>query len=259
MSEHHGRFIWYELITTDLDGASRFYEDVVGWTHEDMTNDCMTYRMVKADGNGVGGMLLIPPEAKAMNAPPSWAGYIAVDDCDAAADKIKRLGGQVIRAPDDIPEVGRFAVVADPQGAVFEIMKPFPPPGARPEFPARGVPGHCSWRELYAGDLETAFAFYAEMFGWRKDEAVPMGPMGTYQLYANQDGVVGGMMTKPPQVPRPCFVYYFQVGDIDAAAERVKKGGGQVYMGPMEVPGGDWVLQGADPQGAVFALVGTKG
>jgi predicted enzyme related to lactoylglutathione lyase len=259
MSAIQGRFIWYELITTDLDGASNFYEAVVGWTHEDMTSADMTYRMVKADGNGVGGMLIIPPEAKAMGAPPSWAGYIAVDDCDASAEKIKSLGGAVLRAPDDIPGIGRFAVVADPQGAVFEIMKPFPPPEARPEFPARGVPGHCSWRELYASDLEPAFAFYAGMFGWRKDEAVPMGPMGTYQLYANQDGVVGGMMTKPPQVPRACWMFYFQVGDIDAAAERVKKAGGQVLMGPMEVPGGDWVLQGMDPQGAHFAIVGTKG
>jgi predicted enzyme related to lactoylglutathione lyase len=257
MSENHGRFIWYELITTDLDGASRFYDSVVGWTHEDMTSDDMTYRMVKAGGDGVGGMLIIPPEAKAMNAPPSWAGYICVDDCDGAAAKIKNLGGQVLRAPDDIPGIGRFAVVADPQGAVFEIMKPLPQDPPRPKA-ARGALGHTSWHELYALDLEPAFGFYAEMFGWRKDEAFEMGPVGTYQLYANQDGVIGGMMNKPPQIPRACWLFYFQVGDIDQAVERVKAGGGQVFNGPMQVPGGDWIVQGADPQGAMFALVGTK-
>jgi predicted enzyme related to lactoylglutathione lyase len=257
MSANHGRFIWYELITTDLDGASRFYEHVVGWTHEDMTGDGMTYRMVKADGDGVGGMLIIPPEAKAMDAPPSWAGYVCVDDCDGAAEKIRGLGGAVLRAPDDIPGIGRFAVVADPQGAVFEIMKPLPMDPPRPKAP-RGTLGHASWHELYAQDLEPAFGFYAEMFGWRKDEAIPMGPMGTYQLYANQDGVIGGMVNKPPQIPRACWLFYFQVGDIDAAVERIKAGGGQVFNGPMQVPGGDWIVQGADPQGAMFAVVGTK-
>jgi predicted enzyme related to lactoylglutathione lyase len=257
MSDNHGRYIWYELITTDLDAASRFYDDVVGWTHEDMTGGDMTYRVVKANGDGVGGMLIIPQEAKAMGAPPSWTGYVCVDDCDAAADKIKRLGGQVIRAPGDIPDVGRFAVVADPQGAVFEIMTPLPMDPPRPHA-ARGEKGHTSWHELYTGEVEPAFAFYAEMFGWRKDEAMDMGPMGTYQLYANQDGVIGGMMKKPPQFARPSWLYYFQVGDIDAAVDRLTKGGGQVFNGPMQVPGGDWIIQGADPQGAMFALVGTR-
>jgi predicted enzyme related to lactoylglutathione lyase len=258
MSEHHGRFIWYELITTDLDGASGFYEKVVGWTHEDMTGAGMTYRMVKANGDGVGGMLIIPPEAKAMNAPPSWAGYVAVDDCDAAADKLGRLGGQVIRAPDDIPGIGRFAVVADPHGAVFAIMTPLPMDPPRPKAP-EGAPGHTSWHELYAGDLQADFDFYAQMFDWRKDRAHDMGPMGTYQLFANQDGVIGGMVAKPPQVPRPGWLFYFQVGDIDAAAGRVEASGGQVRNGPMETPGGKWIIQGADPQGAMFAVVGTKG
>jgi len=257
MSENHGRFIWYELITTDPDGAKRFYDDVVGWTHQDMAFGDMTYTVVSANGDGVGGLMQIPAEAKAMGAPPSWSGYVCVDDCDAAAAQIKSLGGSVIRAPDDIPDIGRFAVVADPHGAVFEIMTPLPmdPPRARAP---QGAKGHTSWHELYAGDLEKDFGFYEAMFGWRKDQAMDMGPMGTYQLFANQDGQVGGMMTKPPQVPRPAWLYYFQVGDIDAAAERVKRDGGQVVNGPMEVPGGSWILQAQDPQGAMFALVGTR-
>jgi predicted enzyme related to lactoylglutathione lyase len=258
MSDDHGRFIWYELITTDPDAAKRFYGDVVGWTFEDMPGDGFTYTVASADGNGVGGLMLIPPEAKAMGAQPNWAGYICVDDCDAAAEKIKGLGGSVIRPPADIPGIGRFAVVADPQGAVFEIMKPLPMDPPRANMP-QGTEGHISWNELYASDLEPAFAFYAEMFGWRKDDALDMGPMGTYLLFANQDGQIGGMMKKPDQVPRPGWLYYVQVGDIDAAAERVKTGGGLVVKGPMEVPGGAWIIQGVDPQRAMFALVGRKG
>ena len=128
-------------------------------------------------------------------------------------------------------------MVADPHGAVFEIMKPTPMDAPRPKQPA-GTVGHASWHELYAGELDQAFAFYAEMFGWKKDQALDMGPMGTYQLFTNQDGQIGGMMKKPDKVPRPGWLYYTQVGDIDAAVERVKAGGGQVVNGPMEVPGG---------------------
>lgn len=257
MSDDHGRFIWYELITTDPTAAKSFYGDVVGWTFADMPGDGFTYTMASADGNGVAGLMLIPPEAKAMGAPPHWSGYVCVDDCDAAAAKLKSLGGAVIRPPSDIPGIGRFAVVTDPHGAVFEIMKPVPPSEARPDVPP-GTEGHTSWHELYAGELDPAFAFYAEMFGWKKDDAMDMGPMGTYLLFSNQDGQIGGMMKKPDQIPRPGWLYYTQVGDIDAAAARVKAAGGQVVNGPMEVPGGSWIIQGVDPQRAMFALVGRK-
>src|SRR5690606_37898308 len=197
---HHGRFIWYELITTDLDAASRFYEDVVGWTHDDMTGEGMTYRVLSGEGGEMGGMLVIPPEAAAQGAPPSWSGYICVDDCDAAADKIERLGGRVMRAPQDIPGIGRFAVVADPQGAVFAIMKPFPMETERPDIP-QGMLGHTSWHELYTSDLESGLAFYSEMFGWKKEDTMDMGEMGPYVLFANQDGNIGGMMRKPAELP----------------------------------------------------------
>jgi predicted enzyme related to lactoylglutathione lyase len=163
----------------------------------------------------------------------------------------------VRRPPLDIPGIGRFSVVADPAGAVFIVMKPGPPQEPRPQAPA-GAPGHVSWRELYGADPETGFDFYAQLFGWTKDEAHDMGPMGKYQLFSNQDGQVGGMMKKPDNIPAPYWNYYFRVDDIDAAADRAKAGGGQVLMGPMEVPSGDWVFQGVDPQGALFAVQGAK-
>jgi predicted enzyme related to lactoylglutathione lyase len=258
MSDHHGLFIWYELITTDTAAAKAFYSKVVGWTTRDMDMGDMTYTVLEADGVGVGGMMLIPPEAKAMGAPPNWAGYIAVHDADATAAKITSLGGSVIRPPQDIPNIGRFAIVADPHGAVFAIMAPAPMETAPPRL-SRGAVGHTDWHELYAGEPEADFTFYSELFGWKKDEAMDMGPMGTYQIFANGDGVVGAMMKKPDPVPRPAWGYYFQVGDIDAAVERVTSAGGQVTMGPMEVPGEEWVIQGRDPQGAAFALVGKRG
>ncbi|MDB5445586.1 MAG: Glyoxalase/bleomycin resistance protein/dioxygenase [Phenylobacterium sp.] len=259
MSDFHGRFIWYELLTSDPAAAKRFYGDVVGWSFQDMPMEGMTYTILETAGagqGGVGGLMAIPDEAKARGVPPNWSGYVAVDDTDAMAGKIKAAGGKIVRPPEDIPGVGRFAVVTDPHGAVFEIMTPQPTDQPREPPPPKTL-GTAGWRELYAGDPEADLGFYAAMFGWTKEGVHDMGPMGTYLLFGTPDGVTGGMMKKPDQVPTPCWVYYFRVGDIEAAAGRVKAGGGQLIMGPVEVPSGDWVLQGSDPQGAVFALIGT--
>lgn len=258
MSDIHGRFIWYELMTPDTAGARDFYGKVVGWQGQEMSMPDGTYTVLQADGDGVAGMMALTPEAKSQGVPPNWTGYVAVDDVDAAATKAASLGGSVLRPPQDIPGVGRFAIIADPGGAVLAIMTPVPPEQPRPEAP-RGTPGHASWHELSAGDLDKASSFYGDMFGWRKDSDMDMGPAGPYRLFANQDGRIGGMMGKPEQVPAPSWLYYFQVGDIDAAADRVKAEGGQILNGPMEVPEDEWIIQAQDPQGAMFALVGKKG
>lgn len=257
MSDFHGRFIWYELMTPDTAGAKSFYGKVVGWTSQDMPMEEGTYSVLQADGAGVGGMMMLSEEHKSAGVPPNWTGYVAVDDVDAAADKVKQLGGSVMRPPQDIPNIGRFAIVADPAGAVLAIMTPIPTDPPRPEA-AAGTLGHASWHELYGAAPEAGFSFYADMFGWTKGDAMDMGPMGTYQLFNNRYGQAGGMMKRPDNVPVAAWLYYFQVGDIEAAAARVTGGGGQVMNGPMEVPGGDWIIQGRDPQSAMFALVGSK-
>jgi predicted enzyme related to lactoylglutathione lyase len=255
----HGRFIWYELITPDMGGAKRFYGDLVGWTAQDLPtpDGAQPYSIMSAQGNGVAGVMNLGEPMKAEGMAPNWTGYVCVDDCDAAAAKVESLGGAVMRPPKDIPGIGRFAIVADPSSAVFAIMKPTPPPGGRPapDYSAVGQPG---WHELYGDDPKTGFDFYAQMFGWTKGEPLDMGPMGVYQLFNNQDGGVGGMMKKPDQAPAHYWLYYFRVADIDKAAEDVKAKGGQVLMGPMQVPNGEWIVQGIDPQGAMFAVVARK-
>jgi uncharacterized protein len=257
MSEIHGRFIWYELMSPDVAGARRFYGDVVGWTAQAMPMEGGEYTLLQADGAGVAGAMALTEDMKAGGVPPNWTGYVAVDDCDASVAKAKALGGSVFREPQDIPTIGRFAIVADPGGAVIAIMTPEPQDPPRPHQDTRRA-GYTGWHELHAADLAQAWSFYSELFGWRKDGDFDMGPMGTYQLFANQDGQVGGMMTKQDNFPAPAWLYYFRVGDIDAAVGRVKAGGGQVLNGPMEVPGGDWIIQGVDPQGAMFCLLGKK-
>jgi predicted enzyme related to lactoylglutathione lyase len=257
-------FVWYELMTSDPSAAKSFYGDVVGWTADDREYAGMpgfTYTVLSANGAQVAGLMEMPEEPKKAGAGPFWTGYIGVDDVDAKAEDLEKAGGSVHRAPDDIPGIGRFAVVADPHGAVFCLFSPAPgESGDSGGGSGAGVPpmtvGHIGWRELMAGDLDTEFAFYSGLFGWKKGDAMDMGPMGTYQLF-DVDGLsIGGMMTKPAGMPAPPhWGYYFTVPEINAAADRVRAGGGAVVNGPMEVPGSAWVIQCTDPQGAYFALV----
>jgi predicted enzyme related to lactoylglutathione lyase len=158
--------------------------------------------------------------------------------------------------PTDIPNIGRFAMVADPQGVAFNLFKPVSDAPRPPAYPA--TPGTVGWHELLALDGEKAFAFYAELFGWTKAEAIDMGAMGRYQLFAAGGAPIGGMMTKPAEVPVPFWTYYFQVDGVGAAMERLKAGGGAVINGPMQVPGGSWIVQGLDPQGAMFSMVSAN-
>lgn len=248
-----GKFVWYEVMTSDQKAGTEFYKRVVGWTAQDMPMPGMTYTLLKVGEAQVAGLMTMPQEA--TGAPPFWLGYISCDDVDAAAKKAVSLGGSIYRQPDDIPNVGRFAVVADPQGAAFALFKAARADDSAPTGDGPGYPG---WRELYAVDGKTAFDFYGQMFGWEKGEGMDMGAMGVYQIF-NYDGAQrGGMMTKPPQMPRAAWLYYFNVDAIDSAAQRVRDAGGVVMNGPMEVPGGAWIVQCADPQGAMFALVAPK-
>lgn len=261
MANHHGDFIWYELMTTDADAAQDFYAGLVGWSFSDSGQDGMDYRMFRKDGTEVGGLMPLTQDMLDGGAQPLWAGYIGVDDVDATAAEITAAGGTVTMEPQDIPDVGRFAFVADPQGVPFYIMR-----GSSDEPSesfALGTPreGHCAWTELATADLPTAESFYERVFGWAKGDTMDMGEMGPYDMYRNppHENMLGAMMGKPEAMPVSLWSYYFRVPDIDAAADYTKANGGQVLNGPMEIPGGEFVFAGLDPQGAMFSLLGKRG
>lgn len=249
-------FVWYELMTSDAEAAEAFYRKVVGWTAQDSGQAGMNYTLLLAGGVPTAGLMTLPKDACDAGAKPAWTGYVGVDDVDAYAGRVTKAGGKVHVPPADIPNVGRFAMVADPQGTTFCLFQPLSDMPRVPHDPQK--PGLVGWHELMALDGEKAFAFYAGMFGWTKAEAIDMGVMGRYQLFAAGDAPIGGIMTKPAEMPLSFWNYYFQVEGIGAAMERLKSAGGTVINGPMEVPGGSWIVQGLDPQGAMLSLVSPK-
>jgi predicted enzyme related to lactoylglutathione lyase len=251
----HGSFFWYDVMTANTKAAQEFYREVIGWDTQDSGVPGAEYTLFTAKGQSVAGLMRLP-EDQGMNARPCWTGYIAVDDVDAAAARLAREGGVVHRPPSEVPGVIRFAVVADPQGARFIIAKGLSE-DAPMTLPA-GTPGTVGWRELYAAEWPSAFAFYEAMFGWKKAEPIDMGIAGIYQIFATSDAPVGGMMTKPAMIAAPYWNYYFNVPALDDAATRVTSGGGTITNGPHQVPGDLWVVQCTDPQGALFSLVAPR-
>ena len=252
----HGRFAWYELMTTDVAAATAFYTEVTGWRARDASAPGTTYTLVAVGDSAVGGLMSLPADARKAGATPRWVGYVGVDDVDAAAERIGQLGGIVHVPPIDVPDISRIAIVADPQMAMFGLIRWREADQERPA--AAGAPGRVGWHELLAADATTAFAFYAGLLGWQKAEA-GFDPGGTYQLFSTGDQTIGGMFTKPAVVPVPFWLYYFSVGDIDAAAKRTRAAGGEILEGPLDVMGGAWLVRCVDPQGAMFALLGLRG
>lgn len=256
-----GDFIWYELMTADAGAAQAFYGGLFGWRFEDSGMPGMTYLLFSANGTQVGGMMALTEDMQKGGARPLWAGYVGVDDVDAVARKIRQHGGHVFLEPRDIPGIGRFAFVADPGGAPFYIMTDTS--GQTSESFSAYVPrdGHCAWNELMTPDMDAAQVFYGSLFGWAKADSMDMGPMGEYRMLKNgasRDFMFGAMMKKPAEMPAPLWFYYFRAPDIDVAAAYVKEKGGTIIVGPMQIPGGEFVFSAIDPQGALFSLIAKK-
>ncbi len=243
-----GSFVWCELMTSDKAGAESFYKKVVGWGTEPFGPDGSYTVLNNSTGVGVGGIMALPAEAKGM--PPCWMLYVGTPDVDAMAMRVAQLGGRVHKQPSDIPNVGRFAVVQDPYGAVFNIFTPKGPDVDR----TKGT-GRFSWFELYTPNPDGAWKFYEALFGWEKTSAMDMGPeMGAYQMFGRGGGIPNGGIMKPQPGAPPAWMPYALVKDAKAAAAAATAGGGKIVNGPMEVPGGDWIAVGIDPQGAAFAV-----
>jgi predicted enzyme related to lactoylglutathione lyase len=245
-AEVRGRFIWHELLTTDTAAAAAFYPKVVPWRTQ--PSNMPGYTIFMAGQTQIGGLMALP--ADAGGTPAHWLVYVGTPNVDATCTQAQGLGGRVCKAATDIPNVGRFAVLADPQGATFAVFTPSagPPPGAPPPQ------GAFSWHELQTTDVAAALRFYGQLFGWTKGAGHDMGAMGVYQLFEHGGAGVGGMCnTQGPSTP-PSWLSYVHVADANRAVASAKAVGGRLLHGPIEVPGGSWIALFLDPQGGAFAV-----
>jgi uncharacterized protein len=249
-AEIRGRFVWHELMTTDTGAASDFYSRVVPWKTEDSGMPSYTLWM---SGKYRAGGLMALPEDESSGTPPHWIIYIGTPDVDQTVAAAQGLGGRLLKPAADIPNVGRFAVLSDPQGAAFAVFTPNP--NSADGAPPGGAVGDFTWHELATTDPEAALSFYSELFGWSKGSAHPMGEMGAYQLVSHGGQDVGGVYKAHDNSTPPSWLSYVRVANAAKAASAAKSAGGRVLNGPMEVPGGSWIVVMLDPQGGAFAVV----
>lgn len=264
MANPDGTPIWFELTTPDQDAAKTFYEATIGWTiaASPMAEHGDYLIANAADGSGVAGLMAPPPGAPASS---GWSIYFGTADVDAAAERVKTLGGAIQFGPMDIPKVGRFAVVSDPQGVVFSLMTGDSPEDSTAFKQGPGNFGHGVWIELATPDPDGAFAFYGALFGWSKAGAMPMGDMGEYAFIgagpdgaSTIDGTLGAVMSSKTTGAPARWNNYFHVTDIDAAIATAKEKGGTLLQGPDQIPGGDYSANIRDPHGAQIGLVGPR-
>lgn len=256
-------FVWYELMATDAEAAADFYGSVIGWRFAPADPAApVAYRIIqREDGGATGGALALTEAMQAGGARPAWLPYLAVADLDPALTAIIADGGRVLMPRTDIPE-GSFALVSDPQGAPFYVMRPVPPAG-RPDatsdaFRADGVQ-HVRWNELATSDPAAAKAFYTRHFGFAFNHAMPMGDAGEYAFIDFDGATIGAVMPIMDPARPPSWLVYFGVSSVVAASKAIVRGGGTVMLEPHEVPGGDWIVVATDPQGAPFGVVGPRG
>ena len=240
----HGKFLWHELMTTDPSAAGTFYSKVFGWKAQPWDQD-PSYTLWMAAHGPAGGMMRSPGAGS-----PHWIAYVGVRDVSATVATVEQRGGRVQKGVTEMSTGAKYAVLADPQGSVFGVYSPSGDgSGAGAE--------EFTWHELGASDHAAAFRFYQDVFGWEQLGTHDMGGMGQYLLFGRGGQQLGGMYTLPSGMAGsgPRWLAYARSASVPKLAEATKSAGGRVLNGPQEVPGGSWIVQLADPQGAVIAGV----
>lgn len=257
--------IWYELMSTDPAGVAPFYEAVLGWTIPDqgnaMPNGSEYREIARLKGGSAGGILTLTPGMLEQGAQPCWIAYFDVEDVDGAVEEITGMGGHALMPPMSLDGVGRMAMVADPQGAIFYVMTPTPPadnPGASSDVFSPDAVGRAAWNELNTDAASEQIDFYTALFDWRVAGEMPMPADHIYKFLTHGELGIGAIGSMKPEGMPSTWITYFRVANIDAAASAVDANGGKVLRGPHEVPNDDHIIVANDPAGAVLGLVGKR-
>ena len=245
----HGQFIWYELVTPDVDAAKKFYPRFTGWGIQPFDKD---YTMFTSGGVPIAGVLQLTDAMRGDGIPPNWMPYVESSNVDETIARATSLGGRLRHGPEDVPNTGRIAVLQDPQGAAFGIYTPNNPGGA---WDGTAVVGRPSWHELMTTDDRAAFEFYRALFGWDKNGEMDMGGGQMYAMYGHGEKMYGGMFTMTSEMAgmHPFWLVYIHVKDVAKAVTTATKAGATVHRPQMDIPGGSIAILG-DPQGAGYAV-----
>ncbi|MEV7399842.1 VOC family protein [Streptomyces sp. NPDC091267] len=235
---------WIELSTSDVPAAKSFYAALFGWRSEtDPRPEAGGYTLAHLGNDRVAALSPVYQPGQ----PPAWTVSFAAEDTDAAVEKVTAAGGSLLVGPMDVFDQGRFAVVADPSGAVFSLWQGRAFAGAD----LFNAPGALGWTELVTRESEPALAFYPAVFDWTVDASAE------YPQWGIDGADFGGVLTMdenfPPEVP-PHWLPYFAVADVDATAATAQGAGGELLMPPTSIPHGPRIAVIRDPQGAAFGI-----
>jgi predicted enzyme related to lactoylglutathione lyase len=247
-----GTFSWADLATTDADGAKAFYTELFGWEPDDQdAGDGRIYTMLRVDGKNVAAMYEQGERQREQGIPPNWASYITVENVDESTERARSLGANVMMEPFDVMDVGRMAVVADPQGAAFPMWQGKGSIGAE----LVNEVGALCWNELATSDTAAAQDFYGQLFGWTFEPIEHEGEVVYTTIKRPDGGMNGGMNELTPEhggAP-PHWLPYFAVESLEEATGKIEDAGGAVVTGPIQMPAGR-IAVARDPQGAAFAI-----
>jgi|SRR5579871_3128707 len=242
-----GKFVWHDLMATDVAASKRFYSELFGWRI--WQGEHGGYEHVSLGEREIGG-IVAPDPGRPL--PAHWIGYVAVEDAAQTAARAKEAGGVVHLPPTEIPKIGRFTILGDPRGAAIAA---FQATEWKPKDAAQPPPGEFCWDELLTDEPHAVVGFYRALFGWT-DEPMEMPGFGTYHLFKRDGASVAGMMKSPPGAPHPpMWLSYVAVADADQSVARATRLGGQVLAEAREVPTVGRFAVLADPTRAAIAIL----
>ncbi|WP_175409861.1 VOC family protein [Streptomyces sp. TRM64462] len=242
---------WVDAMFTDLEGAKRFYGDVLGWTFGEAATEYGNYTQAYADGKAVAAVVPPMPGQEGEEPQSAWCLYFASPDVEATARKVRDSGGQLLMEPMRVGDFGSMLLAREPSGTVFGVWQA----GAHEGFEARAVPGAYCWAEVYTRDADKADAFFREVFSFGAKKMAD-APIDFKIFDLGAEPVLGRMKMDenfPPDMP-PYINVYFTVADCDAAITRATDRGAKLLFGPMDSPFGRFAAL-IDPQGAPFSLI----
>lgn len=247
-----GEVVWRDLMSLDVERSRDFFQAVFGWEIEEWrmpTGD--VYQMFKQGEKTFGGVV---PLDKEHGMSSHWISYHKVDDVDERCARATDLGATIGVEPTDIPDIGRFAVVGDPQGAWFSLFSSSNPDGV--DDPAAGAHGSVTWTELQTSDPDAATNFYSRLFEL-STETVEM-EYGPYTTLKAGETMIGGIGRKPEELPVSAWVTYFETSDVDKTIAEIEQLGGTVTAPAMDIPGVGRIGWAVDPAGTSFAFMTSE-